>query len=313
VHKGFYNVFLSVKDVLDGYIGRNAANREVIVTGHSLGGAVATLIAAYLRAEKNINKIMLYTFGSPRVGDRVFAEHFSKTFSFPCFRIVNNNDIVPKIPLPYMDLRPEILLIPGGGPAKLPFVLFNPLDDPFTHIGEFVHIRKMAGNETFLSKLQEPSFYVTLPLAIANLPGKLTLDAILAAKGGVDDHDMTKCYCPILRSNMKKSIDSYLGSNADAVEKLEKDIHEVEKEITDLKNSKISLKAQSLDPSQEHYLTANCDRMIEGRNKYLIEYRNRLTHYKQADANKSIYLKELICKTTSAEIEEELKFQKQLA
>ena len=71
---------------------------------------------------------------------------------------MNNNDIVPKVPLPYMDLRPEILLIPGGGPAKLPSVLFNPLDDPFTHIGEFVHIKKMTSMESFLSRLKEPSF-----------------------------------------------------------------------------------------------------------------------------------------------------------
>jgi hypothetical protein len=311
VHKGYYDAFLSIKDVLDNYIKNNLSNRDVIVTGHSLGGAVATLIAAYLNAEKKINKLMLYTFGSPRVGDRVFADHFSK--AFPCFRIVNNNDIVTMVPLPYMDLRPEILLSQAGGVAKLPFTLFNPLDDPYTHIGEFIHIKKIAGNETFLSKLQEKSFYVTLPIALVNLPGKLTLDAILAAKGGKDDHDMTKCYCPILRSNMMKSINSYLGSNTDAIEKLEKDIKAVENEITDLENNKMSIKTQSLDPSREHYLTGNCDRMIEGRKKYLIEYKNRLAHFKQTESNKPIYLKELICTPTKPEIEKELEFQKQLA
>jgi hypothetical protein len=313
VHEGFYKAFLSIKEKISDYFDDNGQNKEIFVTGHSLGGAVATLIAAYLHAEKKSNKIILYTFGSPRVGDRVFAEHFSKAAYFPCFRIVNNNDIVTKVPLPYMDLRPQILLSPVGGPAKLPFVLFNPLDDPFTHIGEFIHIKKVANNETFLSKLQELSFYATLPVNIVNLPGKLTLDAILAVKGGKDDHDMTKCYCPILRSNMKKSIDSYLGSNTDQVEKLEKDVKAIENEITDLENNKMSLKTQSLDPAREHYLTANCDRMIEGRKKYLNEYKNRIAHYKQTEANKPIYLKELICTPTKPEIEKELKFQKQLA
>lgn len=211
-----------------------------------------------------------------------------------------------------MDLRPEILLIPGGGPAKLPSVLFNPLDDPFTHIGEFVHIKKMTSMESFLSRLKEPSFYIELPQAIANLPGTLSLEAILAAKGSIDDHDMTKCYCPILRSNMKKSIDSYLGSNTDRVEKLEKDVKAIENEIADLENNKSSIRMQSLDPSREHYLTANCDRMIEGRKRYLAEYRNRLEHYRQTESNKPIYLKELICASTKTEIEKELKFQNQL-
>lgn len=313
VHKGFHEAFLSIKSKIDDYIKlKRQNNQDIIVTGHSLGGAVATLIAAYIHAEKKINNVMLYTFGSPRVGDRVFAEHFSKTSSFPYYRIVNNNDIVPMVPLPYMDLRPEVMLSPVGGVAKLPLVLFNPLDDPFTHVGEFVHIRKMATNETFLSKLKDSSFFVTLPLAVVNLPGKLTLDAILSVKGAVDDHDMGKCYCQILRSNMLKCINSYLGSNTDEVNKLEKDIKAVENEIAELENSKTNLKTQSLEPSREKYLTGLYDRMIEGRKKYLNEYQKRLSHYKQIEANKPVYLKELVSAPVNAEIDAELKFQKTL-
>jgi hypothetical protein len=152
-----------------------------------------------------------------------------------------------------------------------------------------------------------------LPLDPTTLPEKITLDVILASKGVIDDHDITRCYCQILRANMMKGIASYLDSNTDNIEKLEKDLKTIENEINDLENDKKNIKDQSANPSQEHYLTANCDRMIEGRKKYLIEYKNRLKHYKQTNANKPIYLKELICITANQEIEKELKFQVQLA
>jgi hypothetical protein len=311
VHEGFYKAFLSIKEKVSAYYDDNGQNKNVIVTGHSLGGAVATLIAAYLKADKKTNKIMLYTFGSPRVGDRVFADHFSKADSFPCFRIVNNNDIVPKVPLPYMDLRPELLLNSLGQPAILPFVLFNPLDDPFTHIGKFVHMKRMSGKETFLSKLEERAFYIVLSQSVVTFSGKLTLDAILSVKGSIEDHDMTLCYCPILWNNMMKSINSYLASNSDAVKNLEKDIQSVEKEITDLEGGKLSLKSQALEQSKEHYLAVNYDRMIEGRKKYLNEYQNRLAHYKQIESNKQNFLQELTRSPDNMEIETELKYQKQ--
>jgi hypothetical protein len=52
MHEGFYKAFQSCKEMLDKYLKRNLGNKEVIITGHSLGGAIATIIAAYIRAEK---------------------------------------------------------------------------------------------------------------------------------------------------------------------------------------------------------------------------------------------------------------------
>jgi triacylglycerol lipase len=40
----------------------------------------------------------LYTFGSPRVGDRLFAQNFNNQFKNQSFRVVNNRDIVPRLP-----------------------------------------------------------------------------------------------------------------------------------------------------------------------------------------------------------------------
>ncbi len=67
------------------------------VTGHSLGAALATLAVAKLRLEEDLPVNGLYTYGSPRVGDRIFARAFNQEFK-PAFRIVNNNDIVTRVP-----------------------------------------------------------------------------------------------------------------------------------------------------------------------------------------------------------------------
>jgi triacylglycerol lipase len=68
------------------------------LTGHSLGGALATLTAARLR-EKDQSVHGLYTFGSPRVGDRDFQEEFNGDFRSKAFRFVNRNDAVTRIPM----------------------------------------------------------------------------------------------------------------------------------------------------------------------------------------------------------------------
>lgn len=53
---------------------------KVYITGHSLGGAVASITTAKLLFEHKIqkDKMALYTYGMPRVGDRDYAtEHYS--------------------------------------------------------------------------------------------------------------------------------------------------------------------------------------------------------------------------------------------
>ncbi len=67
------------------------------VTGHSLGAALATLATAYLR-EKDQPVQGLYSFGSPRVGDRAFARHFNGDFGDKAFRVVNKNDVITRLP-----------------------------------------------------------------------------------------------------------------------------------------------------------------------------------------------------------------------
>ncbi len=71
-------------------------------TGHSLGGAMATICAGRcMLSHIPSNPQQLQTFGSPRVGDKRFV-HFCK---LDYSRWVNNNDIVARVPPAWMGYR----------------------------------------------------------------------------------------------------------------------------------------------------------------------------------------------------------------
>jgi triacylglycerol lipase len=90
VHRGFKGALDEVWDDLEDHISNlQKHNRKIWMTGHSLGAALATLAA-----DRFGNVQGLYTYGSPRVGDRNFKDDFNVN----AYRFVNNSDIVTKVP-----------------------------------------------------------------------------------------------------------------------------------------------------------------------------------------------------------------------
>ncbi|KAK6025636.1 triacylglycerol lipase [Ostertagia ostertagi] len=72
---------------------------EYEITGHSLGGSLASLAASFLVGSgmAKPGKVKLVTFGQPRTGDRNFSETINKLDY--AFRVTHWRDIVPHIPM----------------------------------------------------------------------------------------------------------------------------------------------------------------------------------------------------------------------
>src|SRR4030095_13472816 len=91
VHDGFLCAVNTIWRPLTKLMDATSARRQLWITGHSLGGALATLATAKLRLEKAQPVSGLYTFGSPRVGNDEFARNFDADFYYQYYRMVNNN------------------------------------------------------------------------------------------------------------------------------------------------------------------------------------------------------------------------------
>ena len=102
VHKGFYNqlynngvydkLLLEVKELL-------IKNHEysLYLTGHSLGGALATL-CGFMFSQELKNKITVISFASPRVGNLEWMKEFEKQENLIHYRITNDRDIITVVP-----------------------------------------------------------------------------------------------------------------------------------------------------------------------------------------------------------------------
>ena len=102
VHRGFKREVDKIWPKLEEDISREAKKRDVWFCGHSLGAAMATIIASRCTGSRICpNPVELYTYGSPRVGFKQFVTHEKITH----YRWVNNNDIVTRIPLWTMGYR----------------------------------------------------------------------------------------------------------------------------------------------------------------------------------------------------------------
>jgi Lipase (class 3) len=71
--------------------------RPTVVTGHSLGAALATLFVAENDAKRKFDITALCTFASPRVGNMEFVDQFNQ-LPIDSWRISNTRDVVPKLP-----------------------------------------------------------------------------------------------------------------------------------------------------------------------------------------------------------------------
>jgi len=122
VHKGFYEAYKSIEDDISKLIeSRMKSNYQIWFTGHSMGGALAIHAALAL----NYSNIVGYTFGAPRIGNKLFAE---MTRHLNWFRVVNYKDPVPQLlpfPMYYHTDGPEIWYYDEPRPGFQPSTKFK--------------------------------------------------------------------------------------------------------------------------------------------------------------------------------------------
>ncbi len=100
VHRGFKREVDNLWPMLETSLMNN--RDPVYFVGHSLGGAMAKLCAGRcLLSHISTNPQQLFTFGSPRVGNRSYVN----TVTLDHYRFVNNNDIVTRVPPIWMGYR----------------------------------------------------------------------------------------------------------------------------------------------------------------------------------------------------------------
>jgi hypothetical protein len=104
---------LSAKGSIKTYLDSGAA-ASVTVCGHSLGGALATLLTLDVGLNTSCRAPTTYTYASPRVGDHIFAGSYNAVVS-SSYRVANRQDLVPKLPpilpLPYEHVNTQYELI----------------------------------------------------------------------------------------------------------------------------------------------------------------------------------------------------------
>ncbi len=92
VHEGFRKEARKLHDEVAAWAQANKG-KDFYITGHSLGGAMATYLTQELEFA-NYPNLKLFTFGSPRLGNRSYVE----AFKTPHWRFVNCNDVIPHVP-----------------------------------------------------------------------------------------------------------------------------------------------------------------------------------------------------------------------
>lgn len=100
VHKGFWEVYQGFRQYLLAFFSNHYSNEKIIITGHSLGAALAVFTALDLHSITS--SLCVYTFGSPRIGNQSFSKLLK---DLNVYRVSNTSDIITQTPLP-ITVRP---------------------------------------------------------------------------------------------------------------------------------------------------------------------------------------------------------------
>ncbi len=193
VHRGFHLQYKSIKDELASYLDEHQMQYdEVVFTGHSLGGALATIAVVYYHHQSQsvtstrpsqLKSIKAQTYGCPRVGDAAFGVYYQSCVSEENhWRVFNEGDPAAKFPSQTQVLNTDIythvggnsLCLVGGVPTtyevtqtdnnlSVPWDFFRQLDQHHTAL--YMQRLLQLADPTAVSRLTAP---VVSSLAVHN-------------------------------------------------------------------------------------------------------------------------------------------------
>ncbi|NUU34982.1 lipase family protein [Pseudomonas sp. C2B4] len=215
VHKGFYDAFRAIKEFVLRYLDRFHAGQKIIICGHSLGGAIALLLAEALRRRPATNyNILLYTYGAPRTGDADFVQGAAELVHH---RMVNNNDPVPGVPARWMDANwkvwvPGLTMTALSGYGLLLFGtgLVRVGGAPYEHHGQQQHFMPVRfGEKDSSAVLWDPACESIEGTACSRILQKWRGDMpmrgnLLAQLIDYQDHMMVASYIPFAWATLRR-------------------------------------------------------------------------------------------------------------
>lgn len=109
VHVGFYQTYQVVSAQVLGAVQTylsQSPEASVLVAGHSLGAALATHAALDIKENLNPATIRFYSYGSPRVGNEVFADYVMGLYPSGLYqRVTHYTDLAVHVPVRDMNYK----------------------------------------------------------------------------------------------------------------------------------------------------------------------------------------------------------------
>ncbi|KAG0476193.1 hypothetical protein HPP92_013034 [Vanilla planifolia] len=155
-HHGRALAYYAIRETLKDLLAKHRRAR-VVVTGHSLGGALAVLFPAILAIHEQHNILSsihgVMTYGQPRVGDAEFCRNLDAVLKSKYHRMVYRYDIVPRVPF-----------------DKPPIALFK-------HFGTCIYFKSWYEGQVRRGGIAEPQL----------LPSPVPVVHVLVRFGGLDE------------------------------------------------------------------------------------------------------------------------------
>lgn len=144
--------------------GIQAEKNKMYITGHSLGGQLATVLSAWFLDNGYSSKfdLKVYTYAAPSPGNPAFHEHYTQIFSAAnaeSFRVVNPSDLVPNFCATLDSVVSQQI------PTTLPLEVKGVIEGLQKYFEEYNMVYENVGEEYVLGKL--------IPLNCNYAPGSL--------------------------------------------------------------------------------------------------------------------------------------------